>query len=425
MRLYSFRIKQSLLLTCLIVAMYCPQIMKAQNDTVARSATEALADHMTERGLRITHDNELKFFNCGHDKFVNLFEDVRQAKSFIHLEYFNFRNDSIAGLLFQLLAEKAKEGVKVRALYDAFGNSSNNRPIKSAMHDSIRSLGIDLVLFDPIRFPWVNHIIPRDHRKIVVIDGKVAYTGGMNVADYYITGIPEVGDWHDLHMRIEGGAVDDLNRIFARMWEKVTKEKIEGINYFPREYGVRMPHGNEDLVIVDRAAGKTSDAIRDLFVTMINSARKSVKLISPYFVPTHKVRQALKRAVDRGIDVQIILSAKSDVPLTPEATHYVGNNLMKRGARVWLFEGGFHHSKLMIVDDEICTVGSSNMDARSLRCDYEVNTLILSKRLTKEMVDLFEAQKPSSFEIKKGYWRTRTAWKQFVGWFGNLLTPVL
>ena len=209
------------------------------------------------------------------------------------------------------------------------------------------------------------------------------------------------------------------------MWEKVTKEKIEGINYFPREYGVRMPQGTEDLVVVDRAAGKTSDAIRDLFVTMINSARKSVKLISPYFVPTHKVRQALKRAVDRGIDVQIILSAKSDVPLTPEATHYVGNNLMKRGARVWLFEGGFHHTKLMIVDDEICTVGSSNMDARSLRCDYEVNTLILSKRLTKEMVDLFEAQKPSSFEIKKGYWRTRTTWKQFVGWFGNLLTPVL
>lgn len=416
--------KQLVHILCLLLMLLCLQPMRGQEAEWA-TARDAMQQHMSERGLRTTHDNQLKFFSCGHDKFVDLFEDVKQAKSFIHLEYFNFRNDSIAGLLFQLLAEKVKEGVKVRALYDAFGNSSNNKPIKHAMHDSIRSLGIDLVLFDPIRFPWVNHIIPRDHRKIVVIDGRVAYTGGMNVADYYIEGIPGIGDWHDLHMRIEGGAVDDLHRIFARTWKKVTGEKIEGINYFPREYGVSMPVGTEDLVVIDRATGKTSDAIRDLFVTMINSAKKSVKLINPYFVPTHRVRQALKRAVDRGIDVEIMLSAKSDIPLTPEATHYVGNNLMKRGARVWLYEGGFHHSKLMIVDDEICTVGSSNMDARSLRCDYEVNTLILSPKLTEQMVTHFEAQKLSAKEIHKGYWKTRSAWKQFVGWFGNLLTPVL
>ena len=403
---------------CLLTWLWC---LNASADGI----TEVMSSHMAERGLRETGDNRVQFFSCGHDKFTSLFEDVRKAKKFVHLEYFNFRNDSIAGLLFALLSEKVKEGVEVRALYDAFGNSSNNRPIKSAMHDSIRALGIDLVLFDPIRFPWVNHIIPRDHRKIVVIDGRVAYTGGMNVADYYIEGIPGIGDWHDLHMRIEGGAVDDLHHIFARTWEKVTGERVEGVNYFPREWGVRMDCGDERLVVVDRATGKSSDAIRDLFVTMIDNARSSVKLINPYFVPTHRVRRALKRAVDRGVDVEIMLSAKSDIPLTPEATHYVGNNLMKRGARVWLYEGGFHHTKLMIVDDEVCTVGSSNMDARSLRCDYEVNTLLLSRRLTGEMVELFEAQKLSAVEMKRGYWRTRPAWKQFVGWFGNLLTPVL
>lgn len=391
---------------------------------------ELMCRHMEARGLQLTADNRVKFFSHGHDKFVDLLEDVRNAKSFVHLEYFNFRNDSIAGLLFQVLAEKVKDGVEVRALYDAFGNSSNNRPIKSAMHDSLRSLGIDLVKFDPITFPWVNHIIPRDHRKIVVIDGRVAYTGGMNVADYYIEGIPEIGDWYDLHMRIEGSAVDDLHRIFANVWYKVTGERIEGINYFPREQGVTFADGYgalnvDSLVIVDRASGKSADAIRDMFVTMIDGAKKNIRIINPYFVPTHRVRQALKRAVDRGIDVQIVLSAKSDIPLTPEATHYVGNNLMKRGARVWLFEGGFHHTKLMIVDDEICTVGSANMDARSLRCDYEVNTLLLSEHLAAEMVKLFETQKYSALEIRRGYWRTRSKWKQFTGWFGNLLTPVL
>lgn len=402
---------------------------KAQGGGESLTSDSVIAQHMTaERNLAVTCDNSIRFFDNGHDKFVDLFEEVRKARSFIHLEYFNFRNDSIAGLLFQLLAEKVKEGVEVRALYDAFGNSSNNRPVKSAMHDSICNLGIKLVLFDPIKFPWVNHIIPRDHRKIVVIDGRVAFTGGMNVADYYIEGIKGIGDWHDLHMHIEGGAVDHLHHIFADIWQKATGEQIRGLKYFPQEYGVRMydkAPGDAKLFIVDRAKGKSSDAIRDLYVEMLNSAQHSVKLINPYFVPTHRVRAALKRAIDRGIDVQILLSAKSDIPLTPEATHYVGNNLMKRGAKVYLFEGGFHHTKMMIVDDRYCTVGSSNMDARSLRCDYEVNTLILSEKYTAEMVRLFDSQLVSSVQMHKGYWRTRTMWKRFVGWFGNLLTPVL
>lgn len=380
------------------------------------------AKHFRNRGIRITDGNSVKLLTNGHDKFEDLFEEVRKAKKFIHLEYFNFRNDSIAGLLFDLLAEKAKEGVEVRALYDDFGNSSNNKPIKKAMHESIRARGIDLVLFDPIKFPWVNHIIPRDHRKIVVIDGKVAYTGGMNVADYYIEGIPEVGDWHDMHMHLEGPVVNDLNAIFVNMWEKATGEILDGEKYFP---SYNPSNDNERVAIIDRESGKTPDAIRDLFVTMLNSAQHKVQLISPYFVPTHKVRKALKQAVDRGVDVQILLSAKSDIPLTPEACHYVGNNLAKRGAKVYLYHGGFHHTKIMMVDDLYCTVGSSNMDARSLRCDYEVNTVIFNKKTTRELTELFEEQLEYSTQMEKGYWRTRSLGKQFVGWFGNLLTPVL
>lgn len=418
-------------------------------DMSAQTIDSVVVEHYRGRGVQATGGNKLRFYDNGNDKFVDLFEDVRKAKSFVHLEYFNFRNDSIAGLLFKLLAEKAKEGVEVRALYDSFGNSSNNRPIKRAMHDSICAQGIKLVKYDPIVFPWVNHIIPRDHRKIVVIDGRVAYTGGMNVADYYIDGIPGIGEWHDLHMRIDGPAVDDLQRIFAQIWQKETGEQIAGLKYFPRENGVQMyeeepsvnagrtqnrkfalslqKHVDDEakLLVIDRCSGETSDAIRDLYVTLLDNAQHSVKLVNPYFVPTHRVRSALKRAVDRGVDVQILLSAKSDIPLTPEAAHYVGNNLMKRGARVWLFEGGFHHTKLMIVDDCVATVGSSNLDARSLRCDFEVNTLVLSVPHAQQLVELFEDQKQSAVEIHKGYWKSRSAWKQFVGWFGNLLTPVL
>ena len=199
----------------------------------AQTSDSIMAAHLREKGVKICDGNSVHLLRTGHDKFEDMFEAVRNAKSFIHLEYFNFRNDSIAGLLFHLLAQKAAEGVEVRALYDAFGNSSNNQPIKAHMHDSINALGIKLVKFDPIRFPWVNHIIPRDHRKIVVIDGKIAYTGGMNVADYYIEGIPGIGDWHDMHMRIEGPVVNELHEIFCCMWYKATKEYIAGEKYFP------------------------------------------------------------------------------------------------------------------------------------------------------------------------------------------------
>ena len=388
----------------------------------AQSSDSLMMAHLTQRGVEMQDGNSVQLLKTGHDKFVDLFEAVREAQSFIHLEYFNFRNDSIAGLLFDLLAQKVREGVEVRALYDAFGNSSNNRHISRQMHDSICSLGIQLVKFDPIRFPWVNHIIPRDHRKIVVIDGRIAYTGGMNVADYYIEGIPEIGPWHDMHMRVEGPAVNELHSIFCRMWYKETGEYLNGTKYFPSEH---IADDSLRLAVIDRHPPHSSDAIRDMFAEMLNTAQKKVLLISPYFVPTHKVRKALKDAIDRGVEVQILLSAKSDIPLTPEASHYVGNNLAKRGAKVFLFHGGFHHTKIMMVDDLYCTVGSSNMDARSLRCDYEVNVVIFSKKVTAELTRLFNEQLKTSTRIEKGYWKTRSVGKRFQGWFGNLLTPFL
>lgn len=395
----------------------------AMNAVLAQTSDSILCKHLREeRGVMTTGGNDVvDFFYLGGQKFDDLFREIRKAKSFIHLEYFNFRNDSIAGLLFDELEAKVKEGVEVRAIYDDFGNFSNNKPITRKMHREINERGIRLVKFRPIRFPWLNHYLPRDHRKLVVIDGKVGYTGGMNVADYYIEGIKDVGPWYDLHMHIEGQAVNELHEVFTELWKRITGEELKGEKYFPKHEKV----GDARIAIVDKMLGKNSDAMRDLFVAMLNSAQKSVKLINPYFVPTHRVRQALKRAVDRGIDVQIVISAKSDEPITPEATHYVGNNLAKRGAKVYMFEGGFHHSKFMIVDDLYATVGSSNLDARSLRCDYEMNTVIFDKKAVSWLINHFENQKRSCFQIQKGYWKTRTVRKRFEGWLGNLLTPVL
>ena len=148
----------------------------------AQTSDSLLVDHLEDCGVTFTHDNSVTLLVNGQEKFDDMFAAIRQAKSSVHLEYFNFRNDSIAGLLFDILAEKAKEGVEVRALYDAFGNTSNNSPLKKRHIRKLRSRGIEIFEFDPLHFPWINHVFSRDHRKIVVIDGKIAYTGGMNVA---------------------------------------------------------------------------------------------------------------------------------------------------------------------------------------------------------------------------------------------------
>lgn len=161
--------------------------------TKAQSSDSLTISQMQEMGIVFSENNNVELLMSGKEKFARLFEDIRQAKQSVHLEYFNFRNDSIASLLFDILREKRKEGVEVRAAFDGFGNDSNNQPLKKEHLDKLHADSIDIYEFDPIRFPWVNHIWPRDHRKIVVIDGRIAYTGGMNVADYYIVGTEQIG----------------------------------------------------------------------------------------------------------------------------------------------------------------------------------------------------------------------------------------
>ena len=159
----------------------------------AQTSDSLIVQILRNEGVKFSHNNSVTLLMNGQEKFDDMFTAIRQAKSSIHLEYFNFRNDSIANKLFDLLEEKVKEGVEVRALFDAFGNMSNNRPLKKTHLKKIRDKGVEIYKFDPITFPWINHVFSRDHRKIVVIDGKIAYTGGMNVADYYIKGTKAVG----------------------------------------------------------------------------------------------------------------------------------------------------------------------------------------------------------------------------------------
>ena len=387
----------------------------------AQTSDSVIVQKMREYGVRFTNDNDVKLLMSGKDKFADMFETIRQAKSSVHLEYFNFRNDSIASLLFELLKEKRKEGVEVKAMFDGFGNDSNNLPLKKHHLRKLHADCINFVEFDPIRFPWVNHIWPRDHRKIVVIDGKTAYTGGMNVADYYIVGTEQVGEWRDMHCRIEGPAVNELQRIFARFWKKLTKEELTDGKYFRGTHA-----GQKTIGIATREPNVTNKIMRQFYISALDGAKDSVKIVNPYFVPTSSVMKALKRCAERGVKMDIIMSSKYDVPLVPDVVYYNHRKLMKRGARIWRYRPGFHHSKIMMVDGLYCTIGSTNLDARSLRFDYEINALIIDKDVTRELDDKFiDDTHHCDLLTEEEYQRSRTKWQQFRGWLGHLLTPWL
>lgn len=393
-------------------------------DSIGLTSDSLVLHFLKESGIPISNNNKVKLLKSGREKFIDLFEAIREAKHHVHLEYFNFRNDSIANELFDLLAQKAKEGVEVRAMFDAFGNWSNNKPLKKRHLKKIREQGIEIVKFDPFTFPYINHAAHRDHRKIVVIDGEVAYTGGMNIADYYINGLPKIGTWRDMHTRIEGDAVNDLQEIFLSIWNKETKQEVGGDAYFP-QHGARTDSTNITIAIVDRTPKKNSRMLSHAYAMSIYSAQKNVHIVNPYFVPTSSITKALNRTIERGVDVQIMVSSASDIPFTPDAALYKLHKLMKRGATVYMYNGGFHHSKIMMVDDAFCTVGTANLNSRSLRYDYETNAFIFDKKTTAELNDMFYNDIEHCTQLTPEFWKKRTVWKKFVGWFANLFTPFL
>lgn len=422
-----------LIIVALLVATGNIHPVSAQDKT---SSDSLIVNQLKDFGIHFTDDNRFTLLMSGQEKFDDMFTAIRQARHSIHLEYFNFRNDSIAMLLFDLLKEKSREGVKVRALFDAFGNSSNNQPLKKYHLSQLRKDSIDIYEFDPIVFPWVNHIWPRDHRKIVVIDGIVAYTGGMNVADYYVKGTEELGSWRDMHCRIEGSAVNDLQEIFMTSWQQTTGEDLHGDPMFfrggkPVDFTGLKPDttataGHKKLAILNRHPRKTNKVMRYFYINAIDDAKDSINIINPYFTLVPSVNRALKRAIDRGVKVDILLSAKSDIPLTPDCAFYYAHKLMKRGANVWLYQPGFHHSKVMMVDGKFCTVGSTNLDARSLRYDYEENAVIIDPNTTRELDDMLQRDRQQSILMTPKTWdEFRTPWQKFRGWMSSLLRPFL
>ncbi len=400
-----------------------------------QGSDELIKYQLQKEGVTFSNDNSLALLISGQEKFDDMFEAIRQAKSSIHMDYFNFRNDSIAHLLFDLLAQKAKEGVEVRTVFDGWGNDSNNKPLKKSHLEAIRATGVQIYEFDPMRFPWINHGFSRDHRKIVVIDGKIAYTGGMNVADYYIKGTEQVGEWRDMHCRIEGEEVNTLQRIFLRHWYRVTGEDLSheakyyrlsahaGGYFHDLKPDTTASVGHKTIGIVNREPKVSPKIMRQFYNNAINDAKDSIKIINPYFSLTHSVRKSLRNALKRGVKVEIMISAKSDIPVTPDVVLQNSHMLMKRGGHIWIYQPGFHHSKIMMVDGKFCTIGSANLNSRGTRFDFEENAVILDSCVTRQLDDMFERDKKKCTYLTPELWKElRTPFQILRGKLFRLLT---
>lgn len=356
-------------------------------------------------GLSIYENNQVRILPTAEIKFRDLFQAVDEAEKYIYLDYFKFQQDSICGELLKRLRRKARQGIEVRILFDSFGNNHSDLPLSDTLQARIREAGIDIAAFDPVRFPWINHLMHRNHHKIAVIDGKMVYTGGMNVADYYLHGKPKVGKWRDMHIRMSGPIVEAYEELFLKMWEtsrpplegEMKNEKLkiknEGTSH---DLSSRMVNslplkgvGGSTVAFASRWPRTSPRIMRQAYCAAIDNAEHLVQIVNPYATLFGEVRTSLRKALERGVKVQFMVSTKSDSKANNDVIGLEMHKLMKRGAEVYYFDNGFHHSKIMMIDGLFCTVGTTNLDARSLCFDYEVNAFIFDPATTGELQRIF------------------------------------
>jgi cardiolipin synthase len=331
----------------------------------------------------LTTNNKVKVYHTGKEKFEDLLEDIKEAKQFIHLQYFIWYSDDVLGRkLHKLLIEKAKEGVEIKILYDYSGCFFT---LRRGYIQSLRKAGILIYPFFNYLSSFNVHTLNyRNHRKIVVIDGKIAYTGGMNVGQEYIDGGKKYKSWRDTHLRFEGDSVNILQAIFAIDWyNTVPKEDIFDPKYFPTLTEKVELTGNLPVQFPTSGYDSPWPAIMHLYFSFITMAQKEIYIVSPYFIPEASLLVALKTAAMRGVKVTILMAGVYDNPIPYWAAFSYFEELLKCGVRIFQYQKGFMHAKILSCDSLMCTIGTANFDIRSLKLNYEVNAVFYDEKLTK------------------------------------------
>ncbi len=366
-----------------------------------------------------TLHNTLKIYTNGTQKFEALFQAIKEARMYIHVEYYILNSDTIGNQLADLLIEKAKEGVEVRVLYDNVGSWGLDRDYVKRLSSN----GVEIKVFSPIKFSlYKNKINFRNHRKIVVIDGKCAFTGGMNVADRYLHGMPELGIWRDTHLKLEGESVSWLQLIFLNDWYLAAKKLLTDEKYFTNNNPVQ---GNLPVQIISSGPDAEWSTVMYAYFAAINGAQKSICIATPYFIPNSSILTAIRAAALRGVEIYLLLSRKSDSKLTHFASMAYIDELLNAGVKIYFYTKGFIHSKFLLIDSAYCSVGTANMDIRSFDQNYEVNALIYDEDTTCQLEDIFEQDLLDSVRVTQSSWDARPRWRHLAEGAAKIFAPIL
>lgn len=366
-----------------------------------------------------TQNNGIKIYTNGNDKFPQLLEDIRGAKHHIHLGYYIYKPDKIGKEILEELIIKAKKGIKVRLLYDAMGG----RTIPKHFFDELKKAGGKVDVFFPSKIPHFNiRINYRNHRKIAVIDGKIGYVGGLNIGDEYLGRSKRFGYWRDTHLRICGDAVDSLQKRFLLDWRYASEEAI---HFHKKYFPIKADCGTTGIQIVSSGPDAEEQEIKNGYLKMIQSAKKSIYIQSPYFVPDDSILESLRIAALSGVDVKIMIPNMPDHPFVYWATYSYVGDLIKSGVRSYKYNKGFLHAKTIVVDGEIASVGTANMDIRSYKLNFEVNAFIYDHNVAGDIERIFNEDIKESEEITNELYNQRSRIIQFKESIARLLSPIL
>jgi cardiolipin synthase A/B len=364
-------------------------------------------------------NNAVKLYFSGAQKYKALHDAIQTARHHVHLEYYIFRADAVGTALRDLLVERAQAGVEVRVLCDGVGSLSI---LQTDFFEPLKQAGGEVASYLPPRLGRViDRVNFRNHRKIVVVDGQVAFLGGMNIGDEYLAGDEELGMWHDAHLRVAGPAVAELQRLFLTDWLFATEACPVEPEHFPETEAT----GDALVQIVASGPDCRWPTIQQMYFQAITAASEQVLIATPYFVPDPSTRAALTTAALRGVDVRVMLPAKSDVWFVTSAARSYYEHLLEAGVRILEYHGGFIHAKTLAVDGRYASVGSANMDVRSFTLNFEVSAFVYSRELAQALGTHFEADSLACEEIELEAFQARPRLKKLGQSIAQLLSAVL
>lgn len=361
--------------------------------------------------------NDVQVFTDGYSMYQELFRRIAKAKHHIHLEFYIFEDDAVGRLLRDLLIDKAREGVSVRLLYDDVGCWDVN----PMFYDEMLCEGIEVRSFLKVRFPqFTSKVNYRNHRKLAIIDGKVGFIGGMNIALRYLKGVPW-GVWRDTHICLKGKAVYGIQTAFLTDWFAVDRTLLTSAQYFPKMDTVGTSVAQ---IVTSDPVGEWHDIMLGL-VKAISCAQRYIYVETPYFLPTEQVMAAFQTAALSGVDVRLMIPKKADAFITHKGTMSYLDELMKSGVKVYFYRAGFLHSKLWVADDEWASVGSTNLDFRSFEHNFEANAFFYDEKTVCTMKEIFLEDMKKCMTLSQKIWDKRSFKNKIVESVVRLLAPLL